>query len=193
VIPVPEGEDLAATLARRGNLAILGFMAAGKTRVGRELARATGLGFVDVDEEIERRVGLPVHRIFETRGEPFFREAESAALRELCGRTGVILACGGGTVLREQNRSLLREHCVRIWLRASRTEILARLARPSAPRRPLLEGQDVPVLVDALLREREPYYQECDLTVETDGRGPVEIAREIARRLRLPVDADHRG
>lgn len=193
MVSEPEAEALAAALTRGRNLAILGFMAAGKTRVASELGRRTGLRVLDLDEEIERRVGLPVHRIFETQGEPYFRDLESRALREACAGSGLILACGGGTVLRAENRALLRERCVRVWLRVSREEILTRLGRPEAPRRPMLEGRDASALVEALLREREPFYRECDLAVETDRRTPAEIAGEIARRLRLPVDADHRG
>jgi shikimate kinase len=188
-----EGDELAAALTTGRNLALLGFMTAGKSRVGESLARLTGLPFIDLDGAIEERVGLPVHRIFAERGEPFFRNEESLALADLCRAAGTILACGGGTVLRPENRSILRERCVRIWLRVSRGEVLARLALPESPRRPLLEGKDVPALVDALLREREPLYGESELTVETDGRAPVEVAREIARRLRIPIDAHHRG
>jgi len=180
------GEELAALLATGRCLALIGFMTAGKSRVGAELSRLCGWPATDLDEEIERTVGLPVHRIFETCGERFFRDAETAALRHACGEPGRILACGGGTILRPENRAVLAARCVRVWLQVSPPEVLARLRQPDAPRRPLLEGKDLPALVTALLREREPYYRASDLAVETDGRGVTDIAREILRRLDLP-------
>ena len=99
------------------NIALVGFMTAGKSRVGRELARITGLPFVDVDDLIEGLEGMPIHDIFQARGEPYFRQVETAALQGLCHGSGRIVACGGGSMLAEENRRLLRERCLTVWLR----------------------------------------------------------------------------
>jgi shikimate kinase len=168
-------------------VALVGFMAAGKTRVGTRLSELTGMPFHDIDLLIERMVQLPVHRIFQERGEPYFRSIEAAVLRDLCRGSGQIIGCGGGTVLSEENRVRLRERCVTVWLRASEREILGRLEDPESPRRPLLEGVDPEEVVARLLGQREPLYAAADCTVETDARTVEAIAREIAFRLGLPI------
>ena len=179
-------EELAAALAAGRSLALIGFMTAGKTQVGLELQRLTGLPFVDVDAEIERREGMSVHRIFERSGEARFRETEAHVLRELLEGPVRVLGCGGGTIVRADNRAALAVRAVRIWLRVSESTIHERLARPDGPRRPLLGGKDARAGVAALVRERGRFYRECDLTIETDGRAIRAIALEIARALALP-------
>lgn len=169
------------------NLALVGFMTAGKSRVGAALARLTGLPFVDVDAVIERLEGAPVHRIFAEKGEAHFRRMESAVLRDLCRGAGTIIGCGGGTVLAEENRTLLAARCVTVWLRVSRDEVLRRLEEPGSPRRPLLEGLDPEETVARLLPARDPLYRGADLDVQTDNKAVEAIAREIAVRLGLPV------
>jgi len=99
------------------NIALIGFMTAGKTRVGEALARLCGLPFFDIDALVENLEGLPVYRIFQTRGEPYFRQMESAVLAGLCRTSNQILALGGGTVLSADNRRLLKERCLRFWMR----------------------------------------------------------------------------
>lgn len=179
--------DLAAALAAGRVLALIGFMTAGKTRVGHELERLTGLPFVDVDAEVEAREGIAVHEIFARYGEARFRDTEAHVLRELLVGEGRVLGCGGGTIVRADNRAALSARAVRVWLQVSEETIHARLALPDSPRRPLLEGKDARAVVAALLREREPYYRECDLTVVTDGRTVQAIAGEIVRLLALPL------
>jgi shikimate kinase len=169
------------------NLALIGFMTAGKTQVGAALSRLTGLAFVDVDEVVEGLEGMPVHRIFAEKAEPYFRRMEAAVLGDLCRGTGTIIGCGGGTVLVEENRVLLASRCVTVWLRVSRDEVLRRLEEPESPRRPLLEGFDLEETVSRLMPARDPLYRGADLEVETDGKTVEAIAREIALRLGLPV------
>lgn len=169
------------------NLALVGFMTAGKTQVGAALARLTGLAFVDVDAIVEGLEGMPVHRIFAERGEPHFRRMEAAVLGDLCRGAGTIIGCGGGTVLVEENRALLAARCVTVWLRVSRDEVLRRLEEPGSPRRPLLEGLDPEETVARLMPARDPLYRGADLEVETDNRTVEAIAREITLRLGLPV------
>jgi shikimate kinase len=169
------------------NLALVGFMTAGKTQVGAALARLTGLAFVDIDAVVEGLEGMPIHRIFAEKGEPHFRRMESVVLGDLCRGAGTIIGCGGGTVLMEENRALLAARCVTVWLRVSRDEVLRRLEEPGSPRRPVLEGFDLEETVNRLMPARDPLYRGADLEVGTDNKTVEAIAREIAVRLGLPV------
>jgi shikimate kinase len=169
------------------NIALVGFMTAGKTRVGQALSRMSGLPFIDIDELVETLEGMPIHRIFELRGEPYFRGLESTVLENLCRASGQIIGCGGGTVLNEDNRRRLRDRCLTIWLRVSEKEVRARLEEPGSPRRPMLEGRDAESIISGLMRAREPLYREADYAVETEGRSVEEIAREIALLAGLPL------
>ncbi len=160
-------------------------MTAGKTRVGRVLSGITGLPFLDIDSLIEEIEGMPVSGIFRSKGEPYFRQIESAVLRDLCLGSGRIIGCGGGTVLSLDNRALLKARCTTVWLRVSRAEVLYRLEDPECGQRALLEGLDPGRVVEDLLRVREPYYREADQAVWTDRRSVEEVAGEIAIRLGL--------
>jgi shikimate kinase len=169
------------------NVALIGFMGAGKTSVGRILADRTGLTFRDLDAEIERQAGLSVAEIFERHGEPVFREQERVMLARLCAGANQVIACGGGTLLDVRNRDVVKERCVAVWLRVSQEEILRRVKRRGADARPLLQGVQPERVVPDLLRVREPIYQGADLVVETDGRGVGEVADEIRRGLGLAL------
>jgi shikimate kinase len=169
------------------NLALIGFMTAGKTQVGVALARLTGYPFVDIDALVEGIEEKAVHRIFAEKGEPHFRRLETTVLRDLCRGAGTIIGCGGGTVLAEENRRLLAEHCVTVWLRVSEDEVLRRLEDPASPRRPVLEGLDPGDTVARLMLARDPLYRGADLEVDTDLKTVEAVAREITLRLGLPV------
>lgn len=162
------------------NLIISGFMATGKTVVGRIVARRLGRPFVDTDEEIERRTGLQVREIFARHGEPFFREQEAALVRDLAGRCGLVIATGGGTLVDPQNLRLLRASGLIVVLRARPETIAARISDPEE--RPLLAGRRGPELVariGELLARRKAVYEAADFTVDTDDRGPGEVAALI--------------
>ena len=90
-------------------------------------------------------------------------------------------------MLSPENRRLLKERCVSVWLHVAPMEVLSRLEQPASPRRPLLEGQDPPALIPGLMRAREPLYGEADYRVETTGKAVEEIAREVALLLGLPI------
>ena len=99
------------------NIALVGFMASGKSSVGHALGEMTGLPFRDVDRLVEEAERLTVPEIFGLLGEPYFREVEGRLFRTLCEGEGQIIGCGGGTLLDPRNRAALRAHCVAIWLR----------------------------------------------------------------------------
>ncbi len=168
------------------NIALIGFMASGKTSVGALLGERTGLPFIDIDRILEDLEGLSVAEIFARRGEAYFREREGRLFRQICEGSSQIIACGGGTTIDQQNRDCLAARCVAVWLRASAGEILQRIAEPGAPVRPMLREGDRSLIVPELMRRREAFYAGAELIVETDGRTVEEIAGEIAARLGLP-------
>lgn len=162
-----------------GQVALVGFMGAGKTTVGRLLAAGLGLDFVDLDDAIATRAGMSIPEIFAREGEQGFRRREKAVLTEVSGRPQ-ILATGGGVVKDPDNVRLLRAGGRVVWLQASPQAILARVGEGQG--RPLLAGRgDLPGEVARLLGQREPLYREAaDLVVDTSGLAPGRIAARIA-------------
>lgn len=166
----------------RPNLALLGFMGAGKTATGRLVAARLGRAYVDVDEIVEKLTGASIEEIFSRKGEPFFRRQEHHALKAASRGEGTIIGCGGGVVLMSANRRILAERCLTVWLKASVETLVARLRNPDNPRRPLLADSDPESRVRELLHQREPLYRLSDVTVATDGRTLDDVASEVIAR-----------
>lgn len=146
-------------------------MGAGKTTIGRQLAQALGKEFMDSDHEIEARTGVNIPLIFELEGEAGFRERESAVLDELTERDNVVLATGGGAVLREENRRHMKQRGMVVYLQADVEQLLERTRKDK--NRPLLQTGDPEGRLTCLLQEREPLYLElADLVVNT-GQGNI--------------------
>lgn len=172
--------------SRAVNLYLVGMMGAGKSTLGRALARALARPFVDTDEQIERETGRTIEEIFRERGEAGFRDLETACLVDISRGRGLVIALGGGAVLRAENRRLIRATGRSIYLRARPETIVARL--PEHPARPILLGAELEerlALLRRLLALREPYYLQSDLVI--DNEGPLEetlktILRELRRR-----------
>lgn len=129
----------------------------GKSTVGRHLARALNVAFVDADTEIERRIGCPIRVFFEREGEARFRDIEQEVIAELATRPGGVVATGGGAVLREANRRALREHTTAVYLRSTPEELFRRLRHDT--HRPLLQVADPQSRLRDLYRERDPLYR----------------------------------
>ncbi|HKJ87025.1 MAG TPA: shikimate kinase [Gammaproteobacteria bacterium] len=169
-------------------LFLVGPMGSGKSTVGRALAARTGAALVDLDEEIVRRAGTSIPRIFEERGEEGFRDFEGRVLGEVARRPGpLVVATGGGAVLREANRNAMVAAGTVVYLHADLDTLLARTSGDA--NRPLLREEDPRAKLEVLQAEREPLYRQADLVVETAGRGPEEVAREILARLADPPPA----
>lgn len=157
-------------------------MGAGKTTVGRALAKKLCKRFVDSDHEIEVRTGASISWIFEIEGEASFRQREAEVIRDLTAQQGIVLATGGGAVLAAQNREYLKARGTVVYLRASVNSILQRTSRDR--NRPLLQTADPRQRIEELAREREPYYQEvADLVIETGRPNVQSLVQSILDRL----------
>jgi shikimate kinase len=145
------------------SVVLVGMMGAGKSTIGRRLAARLGLPFFDADVEIEAAAGMSIPDIFETRGEPDFREGEARVIARLIDSGPAVIAPGGGALMRKETRDRIRDKAVSIWLKADVDIIMRRVKRRSD--RPLLRTADPEATVGRLLSEREPIYQQADLTV----------------------------
>ncbi len=168
--------------ARGGGVAVLiGFMGAGKSSVGRIVARLVGAEFVDLDDRIESAAGRTVREIFASEGEGAFRDMEKEAIRDVVSVPGRVVAVGGGAFLDPANRALLKEYAPVVFLDVSPESVIARLSRDAS--RPLLEGGDRESKVRELLAKRRPAYAEADIAVCTDDLTAAQVARRVIAGL----------
>lgn len=154
-----------------GNLILVGLMGSGKTTMGRTLARHLGKTFVDSDEEIIKRTGVTIPHIFDVEGESGFRLRETAAIRDLVGRDNMVLATGGGAVLAEQNRALLQQNGIVIYLKASVHDLWQRTRHDR--NRPLLQTGNPYAKLTELFHQRDPLYQQVSDIVGQSGKQSV--------------------
>lgn len=171
---------------RSGNLILVGMMGSGKTTMGKALARHLGKVFVDSDEEITRRTGVTVPHIFDIEGEAGFRLRETAAIRELAGRNNMVLATGGGSVLAEENRALLEQNGIVIYLKASVHDLWQRTRHDR--NRPLLQTSDPHAKLTELFQQRDPLYQQISDIVVQSGKQSVNA---LMLHLMEKIDAYH--
>lgn len=166
-------------VAPNRSIVLVGLMGAGKTTVGRRLAKRLGLPFVDSDEEIEKAADQKVSEIFDRFGEASFRDGERRVMRRLIDGTPKVIATGGGAFVDPETRGLILEHCVAVWLKADPETLVARVSRRED--RPLLKGKDALATLRDLGEARDPYYAEAHLHVPSRG-GPHEktVERIIA-------------
>ena len=165
------------------NLYIVGPMGSGKTAVGKHVARTLGMPFFDSDHEIEQRTGADIPLIFEREGEPGFRRREREMIAELVQREGVVLATGGGAVLADENRRLLRENGWVVYLETSVAQQAERAGRTR--HRPLLHGADPEQRLAELMRIREPLYREvANCTISTTRKRVNQVAERLVEAWR---------
>ncbi len=162
-------------------IALIGFMGAGKTTVGRTLAERLNLPFVDLDEQIESVTSKSIPEIFDEHGEPWFRNKETEVLKKLVGNT-LVVSMGGGIVMTEKNRTLLDNHFRVIWLKTSLEVILTRLKEDQT--RPLW-NQKREDREQLFYSRQKIYEQTADKIVVTDGKKSDDIADEIISVLQL--------
>jgi len=170
------------------NIFLVGPMGAGKTTIGRLVARSLNREFLDSDHEIESRTGADIPWIFDVEGESGFRRRERLAIDDLTQLKGVVLATGGGAVLDPDNRRHLGARGMVVYLCTSVDQQLDRTRKDR--NRPLLQTEDPRRRLEELMAVRDPLYREiADLVIETDGRTARSVAGEIVRKLRLGSDA----
>lgn len=160
-------------------IVLVGFMGAGKSTVGPLLARRLGWPFLDLDDEIQAAAGRTVPEIFATEGEAAFRAAERAAAERVGARAPLVLATGGGAFTVAETRGALQRGALTVWLRCDLEALLLRI--PADGSRPLAANR---ATIAPLLRTREPSYALADLTVDTSGTAPDDVARIIAEAAR---------
>ena len=164
------------------NIFLVGPMGAGKSAVGRQLARSLHLTFMDSDDEVESRTGVDIPFIFEKEGEAGFRKREAAAIDDLTRIDGVVLATGGGAIVDPESRSRLGGRGFVVYLYTTVDQQFARTNR--GRERPMLENGDRREILESLLNERDPLYREiADLVVDTDGRKVYSVAKEIIQQI----------
>ena len=169
-------------MSKQQNVFLIGPMGAGKSAVGRQLARMLHLNFMDSDDEIEARTGVDISFIFEKEGEEGFRKREAKVIDDLSKIEGIVLATGGGAILHPSNRSHLGARGFVVYLYTTVEQQLARTKKGRS--RPLLENGNREQILDELMVERDAMYREiADLVVETDGRKVNAVANEILERL----------
>lgn len=165
-----------------GNIFLVGLMGAGKTSVGKVLARRLGKAFYDCDHEIERATGVKVPVIFDIEGEAGFRAREARVLAELVTRTDIVLATGGGAVVSAANRKLLGEHGIVVYLRATPTDLWQRTRHDR--NRPLLQTADPLTRLTELYEERDPLYRAAaDIVIDTGSQSLISLAHKLEHRL----------
>jgi shikimate kinase len=158
-------------------------MGAGKTTIGKLLARGLGLGFADTDAEVERRTGADIPWIFDVEGEAGFRDREAQVVAEMSQWEDTVLATGGGVVMREENRRALADRGFVVYLHATLDEQLRRTRK--AGNRPLLNDGDPETVLRELMALRDPLYRDiADHIIDTDESSPKRIAQRLLRELR---------
>lgn len=168
----------------QGNIFLVGLMGAGKTTVGRALAKKLNKKFIDSDHEIEARTGASIPLIFEIEGEAGFRQRESEVIRELTSQPDIVLATGGGAILRPENRECLKTRGTVIYLRASVNSILQRTSHDK--NRPLLQTADPRARLEQLYSEREPLYLEvANFVIETGRPNVQSLVQTIVSQLEI--------
>jgi shikimate kinase len=181
---------LSGMLGKR-NIYLIGPMGTGKSAVGRHIGRMLGVSFYDSDAEIERHAGVDIPYIFDREGEARFRAREREALVALCQTEPIVLATGGGAVLAAENRKLLQETGIVVYLETSLAQQVHRVGKGRG--RPLLKDVDLPARLAELRAIRDPLYREiADVTLSTDNRRVARVAHlvldELGMKATEPAD-----
>ena len=165
------------------NIFLIGPMGAGKTTIGRQLARELKKEFIDSDQEIEDRTGANISWIFDVEGEAGFRQREKKIIEELTSRKGIVLATGGGAVLSPENRKYLHSRGTVVYLMATIGQQVERTKNDS--RRPLIQNvTDIKGKLRELMEIRDPLYREiADYVVMTNRRSPKSVSSDIVKQL----------
>ena len=164
------------------NIFLIGFMGAGKSTIAAELEHELGVPRAEMDAMIVEREGMPISDIFDKHGETYFRDVETALLRDLQEKEGIIVSCGGGAVMRDENAALMKQ-CGRIVLLTATPETIYERVKDSTDR-PILNGNMNVEYISGLMEKRKDrYLAVADIVVATDGKCAAEIVQEILKAL----------
>jgi len=167
-------------------IVLIGFMGTGKTSVGKELSRRLGYQFIDTDDLIEARAGMPISFIFKEKGEDYFRTVEKAVVAEVSQKDDVVISTGGGVIKNRENVENLRQRGIIIWLKAD-PEIILKRVMLEGGKRPLLDVAEPLNEIKKLLMEREGLYMQADVSINTNYISPGETAEEIVEKLGIDI------
>jgi len=168
------------------SVVLIGLMGSGKSTIGRRLAQRLGIGYIDADAEIEEAAGCSIEDIFTFHGEEAFRDGERRVIKRLLDGPAHVLAAGGGAFMDERTRATMADRATTVWLRADIEVLVRRVRRTDS--RPLLRGGDPHEILAKLKEEREPFYAQADLTVDSDDGAADNVVDDIVRKL-----AEHRA
>lgn len=164
------------------NIALIGLMGSGKSTVGALLATKLNLNFVDIDTEIEKKEKSTISEIFTEKGEAFFRELETQAIKDFSQKVNQVLSTGGGAVQKIENLNLLKQNFIVIYLKASPDVLFKRIENDTS--RPLLEKFDPLKILKDLLKKRKENYQKADIIIDTDNKTTDEVLNEIIKNVK---------
>ncbi|MEM9263445.1 MAG: shikimate kinase [Pseudomonadota bacterium] len=170
------------------SIVLVGMMGVGKTTIGRRLAPKVGLPFRDADEEIERAAGMSVSDLFEKHGEPSFRRGETQVIERLLSGPPIVLATGGGAMTIEATRHVIKEKSVSVWLSADADTITTRARRRDT--RPLLRTDNPRKTIETLMSEREQFYRQADLRVDSASGPHTKTVERLVEALQGFVRKD---
>ena len=163
------------------NILLTGFMGAGKTTVGKKLSKRLGYFFIDTDREIENEQGCTISEIFKYGGEICFRDLETNMLQQLQSKQNLVIATGGGMVMRQENRNLMQNLGTRVYLKVGLEELIRRLKKDK--KRPLLQEARPIERITEMLEQRKSIYEEAECIVDTTDLSPQQMVSEIIRKL----------
>jgi len=161
------------------NIVLIGFMGCGKSLTSNKLAETLNRKVISTDKLIEQKEGQVIAEIFEKSGEGYFRRVEKEIIKEISGQSDLIIDCGGGVVMDDENMANLKKNGLVIYLAASPESIYENIKHQ--PRRPLLNVADPQLKITELLQERKPYYEKADRTINTDHRTINQIAEDVLK------------
>lgn len=165
-------------MERSKNQFLIGFMGCGKSTMARLLSEATGRELVEMDETIEKEAGMSITEIFQTYGEDYFRDLESALISRITKKGGAVVSCGGGAILRSENVECMKENGTVIYFSATPETIYERVRYST--NRPLLAGNMNVEYISSLMTQRLPRYMDAaDITISVDGKGELQILEEL--------------
>lgn len=164
-------------------IALVGMMGSGKTTIGLRLSKKLGIEFIDSDKEIENKYQKTINEIFAEFSEDYFRKIEQDTIEEIILKNKpAILSLGGGAFINNKTRELIKEQCVSIWLNADIEVILNRIGEKT--NRPLLNNVDKREVLNKLIKEREPFYSQCDIKIDSDTQKHHQAVNNIIKELK---------